>query len=219
MKQIFYKAQDPISCQTHALGAGAAFVGCIFFLVRGVMLQAPALTMAAAVCFALSMMALYSASAMYHFFPGSAATNGAKRFLRKLDHSMIYILIAGSYTPFCLILLPQPKGTQFCMVIWAVALAGVCVKLLWLGAPRILSTSFYLILGWAILFVASDFATIGQPCLTLIALGGGCYSIGAVAYAIKKPNLSPRWGFHEIFHIFILAGSTFHYMAVYFYVL
>ncbi|WP_409968547.1 hemolysin III family protein [Bengtsoniella intestinalis] len=219
MKQLFLKAQDPISCQTHAWGAVGAFLGCVIYLIRGSYGNVSALSLSAAVCFTLSMIALYSASAIYHFYPGSYASKGAKRFLRKLDHSMIYVLIAGSYTPFCLILLPQPTGTRFCMILWCVALTGVAVKLLWMNAPRILSTAFYLIMGWAILFVAEDFATIGQPCLSLIALGGASYSIGAVCYAIKKPNISTTWSFHELFHLLILGGSLFHYLAVYFYVL
>lgn len=219
MKQLFLKAQDPISCQTHAWGAVGAFLGCVIYLIRGSLSNVSALSLSAAVCFALSMMALYSASAVYHFYPGSYTSKGAKRFLRKLDHSMIYVLIAGSYTPFCLILLPQPKGTQFCLALWGVALAGVAVKLLWMNAPRILSTTLYLAMGWAILFVAEDFATIGQPCITLIALGGISYSVGAVCYAIKKPNISKMWSFHEVFHLLILGGSLCHYLAVYFYVL
>ena len=99
------------------------------------------------------------------------------------------------------------------------AIAGILAKLLWINAPRILYTAVYLIMGWAVVFVAKDFAALGQPCLTLVALGGVCYSVGAVFYAIKKPNISPRWTFHEIFHLLILAGSLFHYLAVYFYVL
>ena len=140
-----------------------------------------------------------------------------KRRLRKMDHSMIYVLIAGSYTPFSLVLLPQPKGARFCLAIWAVAIAGVLVKLLWMNAPRVLSTLFYLAMGWAVLFAWEDFKALGQPCLTLVALGG--YSVGAVFYAVKKPNISAQWTFHELFHLLILAGSLFHYLAVYFYVL
>lgn len=136
-----------------------------------------------------------------------------------MDHSMIYVLIAGSYTPFAVVLLPQPKGTRFCLAMWGVALAGTLVKMLWINAPRILSTAGYLIMGWAVLFAWEDFTALGQPCLTLVALGGICYSVGAVLYAIKKPNLSAEWTFHEIFHVLILAGSLFHYLAVYFYVL
>lgn len=219
MRKFFSYAQDPVSCETHAIGAAAAFAGGFLFLIRALKVGAPTLALAAAMCFCLSMMALYSASAIYHFYPGTAQSGGVKRFLRKMDHGMIYVLIAGSYTPFCLVLLPQPKGTRFCLVLWAVAIAGILAKLLWINAPRILSTAVYLIMGWAVVFVAKDFAVLGQPCLTLVALGGVCYSVGAVFYAIKKPNISAEWTFHEIFHLLILAGSLFHYLAVYFYVL
>ena len=93
------------------------------------------------------------------------------------------------------------------------------MKLIWINAPRVLSTVVYLAMGWAVLFVAKDFAAVGQPCMTLVALGGVSYSLGAVFYAIKKPNISAEWTFHELFHLLILAGSLFHYAAVYFYVL
>ena len=219
MKHFFPNAQDPVSCGTHAIGAAAAFVGGVIYLFRAVWSGVPVTARAAAMCFCLSMVALYSASAIYHYYPGDSATNAVKRRLRKMDHSMIYVLIAGSYTPFSLVLLPQPKGARFCLIIWAVAIAGVLVKMLWMNAPRLLSTFFYLAMGWAVLFAWEDFKALGQPCLTLVALGGVCYSVGAVFYAIKKPTINAEWTFHEIFHILILAGSLFHYLAVYFYVL
>ena len=219
MKTFFSYAQDPMSCRTHALGALASLLGGGLMLLRAAYADSTATALAAAMCFVFSLIALYSASAIYHFFPGTVTTGGVKRFLRKMDHSMIYVLIAGSYTPFSLVLLPQPKGAKFCAAIWGVALAGVLVKLLWMNAPRLLSTSFYLAMGWAVLFAWEDFLALGQPCLTLVALGGVCYSVGAVFYAIKKPTISAEWTFHEIFHILILAGSAFHYLAVYFYVL
>ena len=212
MRKLFAKAQDPISCETHALGAVAALGGGLLYLLRGVWTDAAIPAVAAALCFCLSMAALYAASAIYHYYPGTAASGGVKRVLRKMDHSMIYVLIAGSYTPFCVVLLPQPRGTQFCLILWGVALAGVLAKMLWINAPRMLSTAVYLIMGWSVVFVAKDF-------LMLVALGGICYSVGAVFYAVKKPNISAEWTFHELFHLLILAGSFFHYLAVYLYVL
>ena len=197
MQKFFNHAQDPVSCGTHAIGAAAAFAGGFFLLIRAVRIGAPMLTLAAAMCFCLSMIALYSASALYHFYPGDVNSAGVKRRLR----------------------LPRPTGMRFCLALWGVAIAGVLLKLLWINAPRVLSTLIYLVMGWAIVFVAKDFAAISQPCLTLVALGGVCYSVGAVFYAIKKPNLSAQWTFHELFHLLILAGSFFHYLAVYFYVL
>ena len=219
MRKLFAKAQDRVSCETHAFGAAAALCGALVYLFRGMWTDVAAPAVAAAMCFCLSMVALYAASAVYHYYPGTAASGGVKRVLRKMDHSMIYVLIAGSYTPFCVVLLPQPKGTRFCLALWGVALAGVLAKLLWINAPRMLSTAVYLIMGWSVVFVAKDFAALGQPCLTLVAIGGICYSVGAVFYAIKKPNLSAEWTFHELFHLLILAGSFFHYLAVYLYVL
>ncbi|WP_308856087.1 hemolysin III family protein [uncultured Oscillibacter sp.] len=220
MHRFFPHAADPVSCGTHTIGALAAFAGGVFFLIRAVHTGAPALALACAMCFSLSMLALYTASAVYHYYPGTADSSGVKRRLRKMDHSMIYVLIAGSYTPFSVVLLPQPKGTRFCLLLWGVAAAGILVKVFWINAPRMLSTAIYLVMGWAAVFVAKDFAAcLGQPCLTLVALGGVCYSVGAVFYAIKKPNISAEWTFHEIFHLLILAGSLLHYLAVYFYVL
>ena len=219
MRTLFAKAQDKISCETHALGAAAALGGALLYLLRGIWTDAAPSAVGAALCFCLSMTALYAASAIYHYYPGTAASGGVKRRLRKMDHSMIYVLIAGSYTPFCVVLLPQPKGTVFCLALWGVALAGALVKVLWINAPRVLSTAVYLIMGWSVVFVWKDFTALGQPCLTLVALGGVCYSVGAVFYALKRPNLSAEWTFHELFHLLILAGSFFHYLAVYFYVL
>ena len=219
MRDFVAKAQDRVSFATHALGAVAALVGCVVMALRGVGLDVPAATLWAALVFCLSSLALYTASAIYHYYPGSDMTAGAKRFLRKMDHSMIYVLIAGSYTPFAMVMLPQPTGVRFCVSLWAVALAGIVIKLAWINAPRILSTAVYLMMGWAVLFVAKDFAAVGQPCMTLVALGGVCYSVGAVFYAVKKPNISAEWTFHELFHLLILAGTAFHFAAVYFYVL
>ncbi|WP_417045107.1 PAQR family membrane homeostasis protein TrhA [Dysosmobacter sp.] len=218
MRNFFHHAQDPASCWTHAAGAVAALGGGLWMLLRGLWQQTTGVALGASLCFCLSMVALYAASAIYHYYPGDTTSGGVKKLLRKMDHGMIYVLIAGSYTPFCLVLLPQPRGRRFCMVMWAVAVAGILAKLLWINAPRMLSTAVYLIMGWAVVFLAKDFACLGQPCLTLVALGGVCYSVGAVFYAIKRPNLSAEWTFHELFHLLILAGSLFHYLAVYFYV-
>lgn len=219
MRKLFAHAQDPVSCWTHAAGAAAALCGGLWLLLRGLRTHATGLALGAALCFCGSMVALYAASAIYHYYPGNASSGGVKRLLRKMDHGMIYVLIAGSYTPFCVVLLPQPKGTRFCLILWGVALAGVLAKMLWINAPRMLSTAVYLIMGWSVVFVARDFAALGQPCLTLVAIGGICYSVGAVFYAVKKPNISAEWTFHELFHLLILAGSFFHYLAVYLYVL
>ena len=219
MSAFFSYAQDPVSCRTHAWGALASLLGGGIMLVRAAYANSTATALGAAMCFVLSLIALYSASAIYHFFPGTVTSGGVKRFLRKMDHSMIYVLIAGSYTPFCTVLLPQPKGTRFCILLWIIALVGVLLKLVWLNAPRILSTLFYLAMGWAVLFGSGELAKVGDACVFWVALGGVCYSVGAAFYAIKRPNINAEWTFHELFHLLILAGSLCHYLAVFFYVL
>ena len=141
MSQFFRQAQDPVSCATHAWGAVAAFFGGMVLLLRALWAGANMAALAAAMVFAFSLMALYSASAIYHYCPGTVLSGGIKRRLRKLDHSMIYVLIAGSYTPFAMVLMPQPKGARFCLVLWCVAIAGVLGKLFWINAPRAFSTT------------------------------------------------------------------------------
>ena len=134
MKACFFKsAQDPVSCGTHAIGAAAAFAGGVIYLFRAVGEHVPVVTLAAAMGFCLSMIALYAASAIYHYYPGDAKTEGVKSRLRKLDHSMIYVLIAGSYTPFCVALLPAEKGLPFCGALWVIAICGVVclVRSIW----------------------------------------------------------------------------------------
>ena len=132
---------------------------------------------------------------------------------------MIYVLIVGTYTPISLYYLPAGENLLFTGILWVIALVGIIVKLCWMGAPRFLSTLVYLLLGWSVLFDFNSFLSIPTSGLWLIAAGGIAYSIGAVIYIIKKPNLSKYFGFHEIFHLFILLGSFLHVLAVYFYVL
>lgn len=219
MNRIFARAQDPKSCETHAIGAAASFAGGILFLFRSVYTQASALAVASAMCFVFCMIALYSASAVYHFYPGTIHSGGVKRKLRKMDHSMIYVLIAGSYTPFLLELVPRPAGTRLCMILWIIAAAGVLMKILWINAPRVITTIIYLMMGWAGMSVIRYFLELNPVCLALMAAGGLSYSVGAVLYAMDKPKINEDWTAHELFHLFILAGSLFHYLAVFLFVL
>ena len=113
----------------------------------------------------------------------------------------------------------REHAAVFLCIIWAAAAIGIITKLCWLYAPRWLYTSIYLLMGWAVIFDWSAFASLEAPCLALVAAGGICYSIGAVFYIAKRPVAKNGFGFHEIFHIFILLGSLMHYLAVFFYVL
>lgn len=157
------------------------------------------------------MFALYSASSIYHY---STKSKNVILQLKKFDHAMIYVLIVGSYTPFILKYINTTKGYVILGVLWSLALIGILMKVFWITCPRILSTIIYIVLGWAVLFDFSSFSHIEPNCLKLIALGGVFYTIGGVIYAIKKPNLSKNFGFHEIFHIFVLLGSFVHFLAV-----
>lgn len=219
MTPMFRTAQDPISSETHALGAVLSLLGGFLFILRALTARASLLALAGAAVFAFSLIALYAASAVYHYYPGDVTSGGVKRLLRKMDHSMIYVLIAGSYTPFALQFLPRAEGVRFTAILWGIALLGILLKLVWISAPRALTSAVYLAMGWSIVFVLRDFASCGPACLTLVALGGVSYSAGAVIYALKRPNRSADFGFHELFHLFILAGSLLHYLAVFFFVL
>ncbi|MEG2053740.1 MAG: hemolysin III family protein, partial [Oscillospiraceae bacterium] len=138
--------------------------------------------------------------------------------LRKLDHAMIYVLIAGTYTPIALCFMGKMHGIIFTIVIWSIALLGIVTKLLWFNAPRWLYTSLYLLMGWAIIFDIKVFNGMAAGCIALIAAGGISYSIGAICYICKKPNIGKWFGFHEIFHLFIMLGTLLHFCAVIFYI-
>ncbi len=163
------------------------------------------------VVFGLSVIALYTGSSVYHYYNGPAEKLVR---IRKLDHSMIYVMIAGSYTPVLANCLPMPKGAVFLAAIWLVALAGIVIKVCWLDAPRWLYTSLYILMGWSILVDPKSLGLIDPRCLAMIAAGGVAYTIGAVIYILKKPNLTEEFGFHEIFHCFILLGTLLQFIGI-----
>lgn len=216
MTKLFKKAMDPISSETHFIGACLSFVGLIIIVIGGIYKDTTPLVLGASIVFGLSLIALYSASTIYHFFKGNEKT---KTILRKLDHSMIYVLIVGTYTPVVMYCVEAPHSYYFLGILWSIAIIGIIVKICWLNAPRALTVGLYLILGWAIVFDYQAFSGISAECLTLIATGGIAYSIGAFIYVLKKPNLSEMFGFHELFHIFVMLGSLLHYLAIFMFIL
>ena len=204
MYSYFKNAREPMSSYTHFLGVIFAVVGTVFlFVLNNLTGNFSARMFVSILAFGGSMLALYSASSIYHYYKGPVLK---QEYLRKLDHAMIYVLIAGSYTPICLKFMEGAHGILFVLGIWAVALCGIFVKMFWMNAPRALYTGFYLLMGWAIIF--------DWKALSLMPAG----AIGAVFYILKKPNISDRFGFHELFHVFILLGTFFHFLAVVFYV-
>ncbi len=168
--------------------------------------------------YGVSMVLLYTASAVYHLvISGEKVT----RVLKTLDHVMIYLLIAGTYTPYCLVPLRGPWGWSILGVVWGLAIFGIFFKLFFLKAPRWVSTGIYLVMGWVcIVALYPMFKTIPAGGMFYLALGGIFYSIGAVIYARKKPDPFPGvFGFHEIWHLFVLAGSISHFISIYRYIM
>jgi hemolysin III len=166
----------------------------------------------AATVFSITAWMLFGTSAVYHRGNWSPRVAG---ILKRMDHSNIFLIIAGTYTPFAL-LLPRSDARTMLLIVWIGAIAGVLFRVFWVGAPRWLYTPVYVALGWVSVFYLRDLLHFGGPAIvTLIAVGGLLYTAGAVVYGIKRPNPSPRWfGFHEIFHTLTLAAFTVHYIAV-----
>lgn len=163
--------------------------------------------------FLVGSLLLFGTSALYHRFTWSPA---AEAVLRRLDHANIFVFIAATYTPLALLLLTGGSRVTLLALVWTAAVFGLLFRVLWLSAPRWLYTALYLLMGWAALGWLGQFWSAGGPLvLSLIVAGGLCYTAGAIVYARKRPDPSPRWfGFHEIFHLGTLLGSACHYAAI-----
>lgn len=174
--------------------------------------KGPRATIATAI-YATSAALLFGVSALYHRGNWSPRWEAV---LKRLDHSNIFLIIAGTYTPFSVLLLDRSSGRTLLWIVWAGALAGIAFRVFWVGAPRWLYTPVYLALGWVAVFYLRDILHAGGPAIvTLLAVGGALYSVGGLVYAMKRPNPSPRWfGFHEVFHALTLAAFTVQYVAV-----
>lgn len=205
--------REPINSLTHGAGAVLSVVGLILLLdeaiQRGSVNHVIAFSM-----FGLSMILLYTSSTLYHGLPVKEKTIA---LLQKIDHSMIYVLIAGTYTPVCLLVLDGSwKWGIFC-TIWSLAAIGIVKKFLWFHSPSWISLAFYLGMGWLAVFL---FPTMMEKLpiafMVWIAIGGLAYTFGAVIYGIQKPDPIPEWfGHHEIWHLFVLAGTFSHFWAIY----
>lgn len=183
-------------------------------LAAGIVLIAlspTATTRVGSAVFAGTALLLFSVSAVYHRGTWSPAVWA---FLRRFDHANIFLLIAGSYTPFALIVLHGATRISLLAIVWAGAVAGVFFRVLWTDAPRWLYTPIYVALGWAAVFYAEAFATAGPAVITLIVVGGVLYSLGGLVYGLKRPDPFPRvFGFHEIFHALTVMAFICHYVA------
>jgi hemolysin III len=163
--------------------------------------------------FATSALVLFTVSGIYHRGTWSPR---AWRFLRRFDHANIFLLIAGSYTPFTLLLLHGTDRVVLLSVVWSGAAAGVLFRVFWSDAPRWLHTPIYVALGWAAVFYFGDFAhSASTSVLVLMTVGGGLYTLGGLVYGVRRPNPFPRWfGFHEVFHVLTIAAFVTHYVGV-----
>jgi hemolysin III len=165
--------------------------------------------------YCITIWGLFGISALYHRRRWSPR---GWKLMKRLDHSMIFVFIAGTYTPFSLLAVPEPTGWWMLGIVWAGAIAGVGLKMAWPTAPRWLGVPIYIALGWVAVFVLRDILDLtGTTVLVLMLTGGILYSLGAVAYAIKRPNPAPGvFGYHEVFHAMTIVAAIAHYTAVYF---
>lgn len=214
-----FRLKDPASAITHFIGMVAAVSAAPFLLERAA--QAGTVkSIVSSLLFILSMILLYGASTFYH----AIITNDkATLLLKKLDHIMIYFLIAGSYTPVCMLVLPTSIGTPLCLIVWGLALAGLFLTAVWVDSPKWLNSTIYIAMGWLCIFaIRSIYHYMCPQAFFWLFAGGVIYTIGGVIYALKLPvfnRLHPGFGGHEIFHLFVMGGSLCHFIMVYSYLL
>lgn len=172
------------------------------------------ITLVASIVYSLGLLALFGISAIYHrphWEPES------RKLMKRLDHSAIFVLIAGTATPICLLALPEKEGFQFLTLNWAVAFAGVMQSIFWVKAPKYVTAILYIIMGWLAVPYLSDLkSSLGIDKVILILIGGVFYTVGAVFYATRRPKLVPHiFGYHEIFHAFTIIAAAFHFVVIY----
>lgn len=212
-----FKIKDPGSALTHFIGMLLALIAATPLLVKAS--ADGRLHLAALAVFIISMVLLYAASTIYHTLDISPRVN---RLLRKLDHMMIFILIAGTYTPVCLIVLGDQTGWSLLALVWGIALAGILVKACWITCPKWFSSCLYIAMGWVCVLAFGKIIKALPPAAFVWLLAGGIiYTAGGVIYALKLPLFNSRhknFGSHEIFHLFVMGGSLCHYIMMYHFV-
>jgi len=213
MKVESIKPREPINALTHLAGVIIFGTGFIFLFINAVH-SGEFRYVLSSVIYGVGLLGLYTASTVYHWANGTEKTLLS---LKKIDHSMIYVFIAATYTPICMVALAGRFGYILLGIVWAMAIIGIIIKFVWINLPRWLYTSFYLILGWvAIVAVYPLSKTLDITGLYLLIAGGLLYTTGAVIYALKPKRMTIwKFGFHEIFHLLVLAGSMMHYMMIY----
>lgn len=215
------KVRDLVSGLTHCIGAALSLVGLVLLIVFAA-IYGNAYHVVSFTIFGVGLFLLYLFSTLYHWL--NISEKGITVF-RKFDHIMIYILIAASYTPVCLVSLRGPWGWSLFGVIWGLAVLGTILSAIWIKAPRAITTAIYIIMGWAVIIAIYPLIQVFKEANNLKSLiwlvaGGIFYTIGGIIYALKIPKTKWKgFGFHEIFHIFVMLGSACHYWFVIRYVL
>ena len=219
-RPVALKIKDPGSAITHFIGFLLAILGTTPLLYHAAVLGASALEYASLTVFMISMILLYGASTTYHTFDINPKIN---KTLKKFDHMMIFVLIAGSYTPVCIIALHNVYGYALLGIVWAMAVIGMVIKFFFVTCPKWVSSVIYIAMGWAcILALPQIVAALPFGGFLWLLIGGILYTIGGVIYALKLKALNnrfPNFGSHEIFHLFVMAGSLCHYVVMYQYLL
>ena len=206
--------REPGSALTHFAGVILAVFAAFPLLIKAAV-RGNTLTVTAMAVFMSSMLLLYSASTLYH---SVSLTGEALKKFRKIDHMMIFVMIAGSYTPVCLLKLGGRKGMILLIAIWSLALAGMTVKYCWITCPKWFSSVIYIAMGWTCVFVLPELReNMPAGAFAWLLAGGIVYTAGGVIYALKLPLFKqrPNFGNHELFHLFVLGGSICHYICMY----
>ncbi len=217
-KKHSYQLKDPGSAITHFIGMLMALFSATPLLIKAHKHPNPVYSISLAI-FIISVFLLYTASTLYHTFDLSERTN---RILKKFDHMMIFVMIAGSYTPICLAVLGGQTGLRLFILIWTLALAGITLKAFWVYCPKWVSSILYIAMGWTCILAFSPIVNaLPANGFYLLLAGGIIYTVGGIIYALKLPIFNSRhknFGSHEVFHLFVLGGSICHFILMYHFV-
>ena len=207
--QFYSPTEEKLNIWSHAFGIFLSIIALVLLIIKAVQ-QDNIWMMISFPIFGVSLILLYLASTLYH-----ASKEPQKRFkLKVFDHAAIYVLIAGSYTPFTLVSLNGETGWLIFSMVWVMAFTGIILKLFFTGRFKVISTAMYVLMGWLIIFYFQDLtAHLHEKGVFYLILGGVLYTIGAILYSIKKIKFN-----HAIFHFFVLAGSFCHFLSIYLYV-
>ena len=209
--------REPINGLTHMIGAVLSLFALVAMISKVCIMGGSKIVLGSVIFFGVSMILLYSASATYHSI---IANEKVIKIFKRLDHSMIFVLIAGSYAPFCLVALHGKVGMKLFSAVTICAVVGIIFKLCWVTCPKWLSSVMYIGIGWFAIFAIYPMSQVLQlPALILLVLGGIMYTIGGIIYAMKTKEIRiGKFGNHEIFHIFIMLGTLCHFICVFKYI-